>query len=74
MPDLIVDFGFGETEIIDPFVGCVIDLERFDNNLDEINKFIDSELIGWFCDVDLDNCGYNGTCYFPYSSDQFKLT
>ena len=71
MPDLIISNG-AENIIIDPFVGCVIGLSKFNNNLERINRFIDS-LIGLNVIVDLDNCGYTCKAFIPYKRKDFRI-
>lgn len=71
MPDLIISDGV-ENYIIDPFVGCVVGLSKFNNNLERINRFIDN-LIGLNVIVDLDNCGYTCNAFIPYKRKDFRI-
>lgn len=71
MPDLIISDGV-ENYIIDPFVGCVVGLSKFNNNLERINRFIDS-IIGFSVVVDLDNCGFISHAFIPYKRKDFRI-
>lgn len=73
MPDLIIKTIDGENLIIDPFVGCVIKIGRFKNNLISINRFIDTEIIGKHCEIDIYACGYISGVYIPYNKNHFKI-